>query len=72
MVVRGGLVAVQSLSTLKRETIPFNIQSNEPFSKFLQLLVISKFLSDAFRENTKCLWGCVGGGGGEISIVQSL
>ena len=49
---------------LLRGTIPFDIKSNEPFSKFLQLLVISKFLSDAFRENVNCVF--VGGGGGNI------
>ena len=32
----GGLVALQSLSTIKKGTSPLNFQSNEPFLKFLQ------------------------------------
>ena len=49
-----GLVALQSLSTIKKGTRPFNFQSNEPFLEFLrQQIALSKFLSDAFRENTR-------------------
>ena len=58
--VGGGLIALQSLSIIKKGTNPFNSQLNEPYSKFLrQQMTISKCLSDAFRENTR-LWG-VGG-----------
>jgi hypothetical protein len=32
----GGLVAPQSLSTIKNDTIPLNFQSNESFLKFLR------------------------------------
>ena len=47
-----GLVALQSLSTIKKGIRPFNLQSIEPFSKLLrQQMGISNFLSDAFREN---------------------
>ena len=35
----GGLVALQSLSTIKKGTSHFNVQSNEPFSKFLLKLL---------------------------------
>jgi hypothetical protein len=35
----GGLVALQSLSTIKKGTIHSNFQSNEPFSKFLRHLL---------------------------------
>ena len=50
----GGVVALQSLLTNKKDTIPFNFQSNEPFSKFLrQQRTISKFLSHALRENLR-------------------
>ena len=34
--VGGGLVALQSLLTIKKGTSPFNIRSNELFSKFLR------------------------------------
>jgi hypothetical protein len=34
--VKGGLVALQSLSTIKKGTSPLNFQSNEPFLKFLR------------------------------------
>jgi hypothetical protein len=34
-----GLVALQSLLTVKNGTIPFNFQSNEPFSKLLRQLL---------------------------------
>ena len=51
----GGLVAIQSLLINTKYTSPFNFQSNEPFLKFLRRqMSISKFLSDAFRENTRC------------------
>ena len=33
---RGGLVALQSLSTIQNGTSPLNIQLNEPFLKFLR------------------------------------
>ena len=47
--------ALQLLSTVEKDTDTFNFQSNELFSKFLrQQKAISKFLSDAFRENTRC------------------
>ena len=56
MGVGGGLVALQSLSTIKKSTSPFNFQSNELFYKFMrQQMAITKFLSYAFRENT--VWG---------------
>jgi hypothetical protein len=35
----GELVAVQSLSTIKKDTGHSNFQSNEPFSKFLRQLL---------------------------------
>ena len=61
MGVGRGLVALQSLLTIKNGTSPFNVQSNELFSEFLrQQMTISKFLSDAFLENTRCV--CGGGG----------
>ena len=48
-------MALQSLSPIKNNTNPFNFESNKPFSKFLrQQMAGSKFLSDTFRENTKC------------------
>jgi hypothetical protein len=34
--VRGGVVALQSLSIIKKGTSPLNFQSNEPFLKFLR------------------------------------
>ena len=34
--VGGGLVALYSLSTIKKGTIPLNLQSNEPVLKFLR------------------------------------
>jgi hypothetical protein len=34
--VRGGLVALQLLSSIKKSTSPFNFQSSEPFLKFLR------------------------------------
>jgi len=50
-----GLVALQSLSSIKKSTSPFNFQLNEHFSKFLQQqMTISKFRSDAFQENMRC------------------
>jgi hypothetical protein len=32
----GGLIALQSLSTIKKGTSPLNFQSNESFLKFLR------------------------------------
>ena len=65
----GGLVALQSLLTNKKDTSPSNIQSNEPFLKFpRQQMAISKFLIDVFRENTKCL--CVWGEGGGVRGIH--
>ena len=44
-----GLVALQSLLTIKKGTNPFNVQSNELFSKFLrQQMGASKFLLGTF------------------------
>jgi hypothetical protein len=37
--VRGGLVALQSLLTIKKGISPFNFQSKELFLKFLQQLL---------------------------------
>ena len=52
--VGGGLVALQSFSTTKKDTNPFNVQSNELFLKFSrQQTAILKFLSDTFWENTR-------------------
>ena len=54
----GGLVALQSLSIIKKGTGPFNFQSNELLLKLLrQQTHISKFISDLFHEKT-----IVGGG----------
>ena len=36
----GGLVALQSLSTVKKGTSPFNSQSNEALSKFFRQLLL--------------------------------
>ena len=50
-----GLVALQSLLTIKKGTNPFNFQSNELFLNFLkQIIVILKFQAYVFRENTTC------------------
>ena len=62
----GRLVALQSLSTNEKDTSPSNVQSNEPFSKFLrQQIAISKFIS-------RCISGkyqvCVCG----VSTLPSL
>jgi len=38
----GGLVALQSLSTIKNGTNPFNFQSNEPVLKFLRQRLLQK------------------------------
>ena len=54
----GGLIALQSLSTIRKGTSPFNSRSNELFLIFLrQQMAISKFLSHAFWENMKCVEG---------------
>ena len=54
MGVEGGLVALQSLLTVRKGTSPFKFQSNESFLKVLkQQIAISKFISDAFQENTR-------------------
>ena len=37
---RGGLVALKSLSTIKKGSRPLNFQSNEPFFKFLREISI--------------------------------
>ena len=61
-----GVVALQSLLTIKKGTNPFNFQSNELFLKLLRLqMAILKFLSDVFLEITRCVCVsvCVGGGG---------
>ena len=42
MGVGGGLVAIQSLSTVKKGTNPLNFQSNETFLKFLRQRLLSK------------------------------
>ena len=56
--VGGGLVALQSLLTIKRGTSPFNSQSNELFSKFLrQQMTISKFKLDTPGKYEACVWG---------------
>jgi hypothetical protein len=60
----GGVVALQSLLTIKDGTSPFNYQPTKPFSKFLrQQMAILKFLSDAFLKNATCVCACVCGGG---------
>ena len=49
----GGLIALQSLSTIQNGTGSFNFQSNELLPKFLrQHMAISKILLDVFWENT--------------------
>ena len=63
--VVGGLVAFQTLSTIKKGTSLFNSQSNELFSKFLRKhMAISEFLSDAFQGSVRCVCvqACVGEG----------
>ena len=51
-----GLVALQSLLTIKKDMRTLYFQSNEPFPKFQrQQMATSKFLSDAFQENTRCV-----------------
>ena len=69
MGVRGRLVALQTISTIKKGTSPFNFQSNGSFSKFLrQHVTISEYLPDASQESTKCMCVCVGG----VSTLRSL
>ena len=51
----GGLVALQSLLTIRMGASPFNFQLIELFSKFLrQKMAISKFPSYAVLENMMC------------------
>ena len=51
----GVLFALKPLSTIKDGYCPFNFQSNELFFKFLlQQMAILKYLSDAFRKNSRC------------------
>ena len=50
-----GLSALQTLLIIKKCTSHFSFQSNELFLKFpRRQMAISKFLSDAFQENTRC------------------
>ena len=49
----GGIISLQSLLTIKNA--PFNFKLNELFLQFLrQQMSISKFLANAFQENTIC------------------
>ena len=48
---RGGLVALQSLSTIKKGTSHSNFQLNEPFSKFLRRLL--RYALPGYGEKTK-------------------
>ena len=67
--VVGGWLHLQSVSTIKRDTSPFNFQSNVIFLKFLQQpMAISNFISDVFREITRC----EGGGGYLLSDKELL
>ena len=61
-----GLVALQSLLTIKKGTHPFNFQSNELFLNFpWHKMAISKLKSDTFWENVRCV-------GKGVSTLQSL
>ena len=52
------LVALQSFLTIINGSSHFIVQTNELFSNFLrQQTAISKFLLDAFLENTRSVWG---------------
>ena len=51
----GGFFTLHSLFTTKKDTGPFNFQSNELFSQFLrQKMAVTKFLLYGFLENKRC------------------
>ena len=67
--VRWGLVAFQSLSTIKKGTSPLNFQSNAPFFKFLR----QRFLYNLYMppgHNLQPLPRELGGG--EVAIFKDL
>jgi hypothetical protein len=58
--LRGGLVALHSLSTIKKGTNPFNFQSNEPFLSFYDNTFYKNLICPRVQLKTLGLMGLGG------------